>query len=145
MSLPPSDATSPSTLSIAIATAILGAVMGYMLGAGSSLNFTNSSASSAPKKSWPNSYDVDIHPDSSDEELMASLGRDKKSVGAGGAADADDSEDEEGGEGLKAFEDVPGECKLVLVVRTDLGMGKGSSSVPFPSLASVSTHSALKR
>lgn len=28
-------------------------------------------------------------------------------------------------EGLKVFEDEGGECKLVLVVRTDLGMGKG--------------------
>ncbi len=43
-----------------------------------------------------------------------------------GGKEVRDSEDEEeeGGE-LKAFEGNREECKLVLVVRTDLGMGKG--------------------
>lgn len=54
-----------------------------------------------------------------------------------------ESEDEElggrGQEGLEAFEGNREECKLVLVVRTDLGMGKGmlpfSLSTPlFPDL-----------
>lgn len=45
--------------------------------------------------------------------------------------DEDGSEEEEGGwglgqeEGVKTFEGNREECKLVLVVRTDLGMGKG--------------------
>ena len=48
----------------------------------------------------------------------------------------EDSEDEELGqeqEGeLKAFEGNREECKLVLVVRTDLGMGKGMIASPKP-------------
>lgn len=53
--------------------------------------------------------------------------------------DDDESEDEDGEEewdlgqeqgGLKPFEENREECKLVLVVRTDLGMGKGNR--PFP-------------
>ena len=48
----------------------------------------------------------------------------------------EDSEDEELGqeqEGeLKAFEGNKEECKLVLVVRTDLGMGKGTTASPKP-------------
>lgn len=40
--------------------------------------------------------------------------------------DPEDEESEEEQEGeLKAFEGNREECKLVLVVRTDLGMGKG--------------------
>ncbi|CAD6581336.1 MAG: hypothetical protein ASARMPREDX12_000429 [Alectoria sarmentosa] len=102
-------------------------------------------------------YDVAVHPDSSDEELMARLkGKGKgKGVGGGGGkkgviedseeeseeeeeSEGDESgdgkEEEEGEEeldsgreqgGLKTFEGNREECKLVLVVRTDLGMGKG--------------------
>ena len=48
----------------------------------------------------------------------------------------EESEDEELGqeqEGeLKAFEGNREECKLVLVVRTDLGMGKGTITSPKP-------------
>lgn len=51
--------------------------------------------------------------------------------------DDDDDEEEEEQDGLKAFEEVEGDCKLVLIVRTDLGMNKGSSpcspSFPHPS------------
>lgn len=48
-----------------------------------------------------------------------------------GGDDADEEEEEEGEQdGLKAFEDIEGECKLVLIVRTDLGMNKGSSPLP---------------
>lgn len=50
--------------------------------------------------------------------------------------DDDDADEEEEVEqdGLKAFKEIEGECKLVLIVRTDLGMNKGSSPLtPFPS------------
>ena len=54
--------------------------------------------------------------------------------------DVDEDEDEEGdlggqsGQKLDMFEGNKDECKLVLVVRTDLGMGKGekSNNSPFP-------------
>lgn len=41
--------------------------------------------------------------------------------------DDDDEEEEEEQDGLKAFEKEDGDCKLVLIVRTDLGMNKGST------------------
>ena len=59
-----------------------------------------------------------------------------RSNGAKEVKDTEDeeSEDEELGqeqEGeLKAFEGNREECKLVLVVRTDLGMGKGTIAFP---------------
>ena len=131
----PTDAyTSPSTLSIALATGILAGAAGYMLGTGSWLQRHDASsarrqAKQPPHKSWPNSYDVKLHPDSSDEEVMARLS------GAGNTAageeESEASEDrEDSGEeklvgDLAAFEGNREECKLVLVVRTDLGMGKG--------------------
>ena len=43
---------------------------------------------------------------------------------------AEEEEEQQQGE-LKAFEGNREECKLVLVVRTDLGMGKGASD-PLP-------------
>lgn len=80
-----------------------------------------------------------MHPDSSDDELMEHLlgGRRGHVNGSGGRGevggnDSDDgSEDEQEDEkniigGLKAFEDSKEqEFKLVLVVRTDIGMQKG--------------------
>ncbi|MCJ1230356.1 hypothetical protein MMC12_007029 [Toensbergia leucococca] len=111
------DRPPPSTAAIAIATAILAALGGYLVGQASSLGlFNRSKKTTSGKESWPNSYDVTVHPDSSDEELMKSLGE------KGGEEDED--EEEEQGE-LKSFEGNKEECKLVLVVRTDLGMGKG--------------------
>lgn len=44
---------------------------------------------------------------------------------------SDEDEVAEGGE-LKTFTDNSDDCKLVLVVRTDLGMGKGALSLPHP-------------
>jgi peptidyl-tRNA hydrolase, PTH2 family len=123
------DKPPPSTTAVVLATAILAGVIGYFLGAGSSIGLFGSRGGA--KKSWPNSYDVTIHPDSSDEELMARLGR-----GGGSSsrreAGAESSDDEDvGGTGeLSAFEGNDEECKLMLVVRTDLGMGKGQHSPP---------------
>ena len=80
---------SPSTLSIAVAATIAAALGSYFYYQAKSLNLfrsspssTSSSRSNASKKkgnkkpsSWPNSYDVTVHPDSSDEELMSGLTR----------------------------------------------------------------------
>jgi peptidyl-tRNA hydrolase, PTH2 family len=148
----------PSILAIVLSTGILGLVTGYFLGQGASLGLFSSSAAagaanSSKPKSWPNSYDVVVHPDTSDEELMEHL-RGKGGVKNPAAAatttatashDSDgesnnseeEEEDNDEGEGvkegvigaanvgLKAFEDSTEEFKLVLVVRTDLGMQKG--------------------
>ena len=130
------DRLPPSTTSYVVATAILAVSIGYFIGQASSLGLFSSpkSKSSNSKTSWPNSYNVTIHPDSSDEELMTHL----RANGEKEVKDTEDedSEDEELGqeqEGeLKAFEGNREECKLVLVVRTDLGMGKGTIASPKP-------------
>ena len=134
----PQDRSLPSTTAIAIATAIIAGLGGYFLGQGASIGLFshNSSANktaSPAKKSWPNNYDVTVHPDSSDEELMTYLRggkHDQKS------REVTDSEDEENDEDiapgpLNAFEGNREECKLVLCVRTDLGMGKGETNQTF--------------
>jgi PTH2 family peptidyl-tRNA hydrolase len=87
----------PSTANIAAACAILAGVTGYMLGQAKSLGFFGGSPVSQPKKSEKEKAE-DSEDDSSDED--------------------DDS----------APAEFPGhteECKMVLVVRTDLGMTKG--------------------
>ncbi|KAK5086590.1 hypothetical protein LTR05_003758 [Lithohypha guttulata] len=110
------DKVSPSLTAIAIASGIIGLVTGYFLGQGSSIGLFSSSSNSSttPKKSWPNSYDVKVHVDSSDEELLAD-----------DEQDTPDSENEGDGKELKSFDDRNEEVKLVLGVRTDLAMGKG--------------------
>ena len=116
----------PSTAAYAVAAAIFAGTVGYFIGQGSSLGFfggpdKQGSKSKKAAKSWPNNYDVTIHPDSSDEELMARLK-------AGGAVESDEeSSDEEPSGDLASFPNNSEECKLVLVVRTDLGMGKGEA------------------
>ena len=122
------DRPPPSTAAIAIATAIIAALGGYLLGQGSSLGLFSSASS---KKSWPNSYDVTIHPDSSDEELMKTLRPEKAEI----SSEASDDEEEQGE--LKSFDGDKEECKLVLVVRTDLGMGKGGLCITYHVLRRV--------
>ena len=127
------DRPPPSTTSYVVATAILAISIGYFIGQASSLGLFSSGKSkskSGSGKSWPNSYDVTIHPDSSDEELMTRLrgpgGKEVKD--SENEEEESEDEDEEQGE-LKAFEGNKEECKLVLVVRTDLGMGKGMTEL----------------
>ena len=118
------DSGLPPTVAVAVAVGLIAITAGYFLGQASSLGIFhqsgNPSQHSRRAKSWPNSYEVTIHPDSSDEDLMAQQR-------AGAAAQAEDSEsDEEGdGEGLKSFATNTEQVKLVLAVRTDLGMGQG--------------------
>ena len=91
----------PSTANIAAACAILAGVTGYMLGQAKSLGFLGGSPISQPKKS------------------------EKKEK----TEDSEDSEDESSDEDDdSAPAEFPGhneECKMVLVIRTDLGMTKG--------------------
>jgi PTH2 family peptidyl-tRNA hydrolase len=93
------DAASPSTANIAMACAIVGGVTGYLIGQAKSLGlFGGSPISDSP---------------------LPDKGRDE-------AAEEDDSEDDETSAPAE-FPNNPEECKLVLVVRTDLGMTKGAS------------------
>ncbi|RAL09745.1 aminoacyl-tRNA hydrolase [Aspergillus homomorphus CBS 101889] len=101
----------PSTTAYVVATAILAGVTGYFLGQGSSLGlFTNKE-----KEGWPNSYNVKVHRDSSDEEFEEEEEEEEE----------EDSENEGDGSELANFDNSAEEVKLVLVVRTDLGMTKG--------------------
>ncbi|KAI4228895.1 MAG: hypothetical protein L6R36_001313 [Xanthoria steineri] len=133
-----SDRPPPSMTSVVIGTAILAVALGYFIGQGSSLGIFGSTTppngskpkSKNPKKSWPNSYDVTIHPDSSDEEVFkqirgADLGIESEESSEDSSSDEAEVELGQKQEGLNQFEGNKEECKLVLVVRTDLGMGKG--------------------
>ncbi|KAJ5619671.1 hypothetical protein N7510_003655 [Penicillium lagena] len=99
------DRLPPTTTAYVIATAIIAGVTGYFIGQGASLNFLKE------KEGWPNSYNVRVHRDSSDEEYEEE--------------DASDEEDEGNGDELAQFKENAEEVKLVLVVRMDLGMTKG--------------------
>ncbi|KAI4270182.1 MAG: hypothetical protein LQ337_006841 [Flavoplaca oasis] len=144
-----SDRPPPSTTSIVIGTAILAVALGYFIGQGSSLGIFGSnprpskskSKSKNPKKSWPNSYDVTIHPDSSDEEVFkqirgADLGIESEESSKDSSSEEAEVELGQKQEGLDQFEGNKEECKLVLVVRTDLGMGKGK-------IAAQASHATL--
>ncbi|OAT06018.1 PTH2 family peptidyl-tRNA hydrolase, variant [Blastomyces gilchristii SLH14081] len=106
----------PSTAALVIAAAILAGVTGFFIGQGASLGVFGAGSrgqgggKGKERKSWPNSYDVKVHGESEEEE----------------EEEGDEESEEEGGGGeIAAFEGNTEEVKLVLVVRTDLGMGKG--------------------
>lgn len=94
------EGTQPSTANIALACAILAGVTGYFLGTAKSLGLFGGSPISEPSR--------------------------RKSEKAQESHDEDESSDEEDDDTAPA--EFPGhseECKMVLVVRTDLGMTKG--------------------
>ncbi|PYH73459.1 aminoacyl-tRNA hydrolase [Aspergillus vadensis CBS 113365] len=101
------DRATPSTAAYVVATAILAGITGYFIGQGSSLGLF----SNKEKEGWPNSYNVKPHLDSSDEDYESE--------------EEEDSEEEGDGTELANFDSSNEEVKLVLVVRTDLGMTKG--------------------
>lgn len=96
------DSTQPSTTNIALACAILAGVTGYFLGTAKSLGlFGGSPISGTPREKSEKA--AQSEDESSDDE-------------------GDDEDDD------TAPAEFPGhteECKMVLVVRTDLGMTKG--------------------
>jgi len=92
----------PSTAAIAIATAIIAGLTGYFVGQAASLGLFQSAPAAIHESAKHEDPD-----DSSDDEL-----------------------DEQGE--IKSFAGNNEECKLVLVVRTDLGITKGNSSSMLP-------------
>lgn len=95
----------PSIWAVAFATTVIAGLAGYFLGQASSIGIFSSPRSdvaAAPSEKRNGAADSDI----SD---------------AGDESDSDDHDDQE----LNGFDDSAEECKLVLVVRTDLGMTKG--------------------
>lgn len=130
----------PSALAIAFATGLLGALAGYFYSQGTSLFSSTSSRakSSKPtsKKSWPNSYDVTVHPDSSDEELMNGLTGGKDGIAPSTPSSASESNSDEPQSDLSTFSGSTEEHKLTLLLRSDLGMTKGK-------MAAQASHATL--
>jgi PTH2 family peptidyl-tRNA hydrolase len=94
------DHAQPSTANIAIACALVAGVTGYLIGQAKSLGLFGGSPISTPPR------------------------REGKE-----AEDSDESSDEDEVVGASELSEFPGhneECKMVLVVRTDLGMTKGT-------------------
>lgn len=106
------DRIPPTTAAYVLATAILAGVTGYFIGQGASLGLfssTRSPSSSGRQSGGKHSGDEDWENESEDDD----------------DDDEDEEEEEEAAGELATFEGNRDEVKLVLVVRTDLGMGKG--------------------
>ena len=104
------DRGPPSTAAIAIGTAVISGLTGYYLGQARSIGlFGKSSTRSAAVRIG---HELDDDSDISDADA--------------GSGDEENSVQDLGE--LKTFPDNDEECKLVLVVRTDLGMTKGMSA-----------------
>src|SRR5437016_4248754 len=101
----------PSTLAIAVAATILGAVGGYFVGQGMSLLGGRERVAQELRRNKRGRKRI-----AEKVEILESDEEDKE----------DTEEEEEGGKLKEEFEGHEGEeCKLMLVVRTDLGMTKG--------------------
>ncbi|KAL1969546.1 hypothetical protein VTN77DRAFT_8984 [Rasamsonia byssochlamydoides] len=106
------DRIPPSTASYVIATAIIAGVTGFFIGQGAALGlFSSSAAKSRQGNRRLRISNVTGQSDEENEEDWES---------------EEEEEEDEGDAGeLATFEGNTDEVKLVLVVRTDLGMGKG--------------------
>ncbi|KXL46588.1 hypothetical protein M433DRAFT_134016 [Acidomyces richmondensis BFW] len=97
------DRGPPSTLAVVIGTAIVAGLTGYYLGQARAIGVFGNPVT---RPSGPSDEESDIS--------------DADAAGSG-----DEDEDVQDLGELKTFPGSTEECKLVLVVRTDLGMGKG--------------------
>lgn len=98
------DRGPPSTLAVVIGTAIVAGLTGYYLGQARAIGVFGNPVT---RPSGPSDEESDIS--------------DADAAGSG-----DEDEDVQDLGELKTFPGSTEECKLVLVVRTDLGMGKGT-------------------
>jgi PTH2 family peptidyl-tRNA hydrolase len=98
----------PSAAAIAIGTAIISGLMGYYIGQAQSIGvFGNPQRSTAAGARRAKDENDAEDPSETEED------------------DDDDDDEEISPEGLKSFDSSTEECKMVFVVRTDLGMTKG--------------------
>jgi PTH2 family peptidyl-tRNA hydrolase len=119
------DRPPPSAVSVIVATAVLAGISGYMIGIASSLGFLpipfapkSQVAGVNPKRSKTAGYDNEE--ESSEEEIGENeLGGALDHAPNWGIDAAGKSKEK------REWQDNGEECKLVLVVRTDLGMTKG--------------------
>jgi len=126
-----------------IGTAIIAGVSGYMIGIASSLGLIpNPFVAKEPRRRGVDNYDDEE--ESEEEDIDSSILDHAPNWANGVEADrrdglrataANKTKDAKKEEVAKtAWEDSNEECKLVLVVRTDLGMTKGLSSLLSPIL-----------
>ena len=97
------DRPPPTTAAIAMACALIAGVTGYFVGQASAIGFFGNS-----------------------QQTKSSAGKDKVEDSQSSSEGEAEDETEDGPE-LENFAGSDEECKLVLVVRTDLGMTKGKS------------------
>jgi hypothetical protein len=97
------DRPPPTTAAIAMACALIAGVTGYFIGQASTIGFFGGIQRAKPSVSKDEIEDSDS------------------------SSNGDAGEEMEDGQELKSFTGNNEECKLVLVVRTDLGMTKGTS------------------
>jgi PTH2 family peptidyl-tRNA hydrolase len=118
------DRGPPSAAAIAIGTAIVAGVTGYFLGQASSIGLFGKTDTRAPAARLTQREGV-AKPDDAETE----------SDDDGGEEDDDDDDDDSDVQDLGELQTFPGnteECKLVLVVRSDLGKQKVSTHIPEP-------------
>ena len=113
MAANPADKAAPTTLAVVVATAIISGITGYFIGQGTSIGLFGTSSGSGSSKSA--------------RTFHAPAQDDTDSDISDAASDAGDELAD-----LKSFATGSEECKLVLVVRTDLGMTKGKSRKRLP-------------
>jgi PTH2 family peptidyl-tRNA hydrolase len=128
------DPSPPTPLAMIISTAILAGITGYMIGIASTLGFLPIPFQSRPPKAR-GIHNYDDEEESSEEDIDESILDHAPNWGNGLEADKRDGlrvkpqkeEKKKPASAPKdaAWEDNGEECKLVLVVRTDLGMTKG--------------------
>ena len=97
------DRPPPTTAAIAMACALIAGVTGYFVGQASAIGFFGSS-----------------------QRTKSSASKDKVEDSES-SSEGEAEEETEDGPALENFAGSDEECKLVLVVRTDLGMTKGKS------------------
>ena len=95
------DHSPPSVVALAAATGIVGLVTGYFIGQASSIGIFGGSKES-------------------ESRLVGESDADEQTEGEEDHVDTSEE--------LSTFADSKEECKLILVVRTDLGMSKGRST-----------------
>ena len=104
------DRGPPSATAVAISTAIVAGLAGYFLGQASSIGLFGKSDTRAPKASL-SGHEGEAKPDASETD---------SEVDDDTAEEDDDDDVQDLGE-LQTFPGNNEECKLVLVVRSDLG------------------------
>ncbi|RPB28051.1 PTH2-domain-containing protein [Terfezia boudieri ATCC MYA-4762] len=114
----------PTVLATILATSILSGAVGYYLGLGSTLLLSRDTPSSSSSSTKPTSTTT--------------------SSSSYSSATESESDTPTSTSNIQSFSDVNGECKLVLIVRTDLPMTKGKTAAQC-SHATLACYKSLQR